>query len=442
MENWAMSALRGIAVIVFFLEFSQPAGAGLYYSGETQNELPSQWRGFLLDQRMLRGIAVPPAAGAAANPARVVYETAAINLDKASRDRKLTADERADLGALYVRLGESAKAVEILRAAQRDHPNHFHIAANLGTAWQLHGDLERASDALLQGVKLAPGKWQKAEELHLKMVRQRQREPRGTQTLDDLFGVQYVGDSGKFELGRLAAEQRKKLPSEALALSQQLALWLPADARLLWQLAELANAHGDIRTAAAMLDGCVEFGLRASELIDHRRALRNAAEAAGPRTKIGDKATHEEHAAAFKTRSSRPLASKLDQASLPPIDKDGINAIPWSVIGETTVDRRYHPTFAKYLRELNGRTIRLTGFMQPLNEDPEPAAFLFIENPIGCWFCEMPDITGIILVELPAGKSKAYTRTPIRITGKLKLNDSDPENFLYTISEASVSDGG
>src|SRR5215471_18756677 len=99
-----MSAPRSLAVMMLLLAFNQPAGAGLYYSGETQNELPSQWRGFLLDQRMLRSIAVPAVAGAAANPARVAYDTAAANLEKAARDRKLTADERADLGAVYVRL--------------------------------------------------------------------------------------------------------------------------------------------------------------------------------------------------------------------------------------------------------------------------------------------------------------------------------------------------
>ena len=37
------------------------ARAGLYYSGEQFAELPSQWRGLLLDLRTLRGIAVKPA---------------------------------------------------------------------------------------------------------------------------------------------------------------------------------------------------------------------------------------------------------------------------------------------------------------------------------------------------------------------------------------------
>ena len=46
------------------------ARAGLYYSGEPVAELPSQWRGFLLDQRALRMIAVPPKGAVPASPMR------------------------------------------------------------------------------------------------------------------------------------------------------------------------------------------------------------------------------------------------------------------------------------------------------------------------------------------------------------------------------------
>jgi hypothetical protein len=68
-------------------------------------------------------------------------------------------------------------------------------------------------------------------------------------------------------------------------------------------------------------------------------------------------------------------------------------------------------------------------------------AFMLIEYPVGCWYCEMPEITGIMLVELPAGKTKAVTRGPVKVEGKLSLNDSDPENFLYTIGKAKVVNG-
>ena len=109
--------------------------------------------------------------GSTASPLRTEYEEAAAKLEKAARQRKLTADELADLGALYVRLGKVAKAVDLLRTAQRDHPEHFRIAANLGTAWQLQGELDQAILSLEQAVRLATGKQQKAEELQLKLVR-------------------------------------------------------------------------------------------------------------------------------------------------------------------------------------------------------------------------------------------------------------------------------
>lgn len=419
------------ALLALLLLLPLPARAGLHYSGESFAELPSRWRGFLLDQRALRLIAVKPTGGAPASLPRTQYEREAARLVKLGEKRG--ADETADLGALLVRLGEPARAVEVLRPAARTHPTHFRLAANLGTAWQQVGDLSRAAAALEQAVRLAPGKYVRAEQLHLKLIRQRLRERPGTRPLDDLFGVKYVGPKGEYQVGGLAPEQRKALPSAAIALAQQLALWLPADGRLLWQLAELANAYGDVATAAAILDGCVtEFGLRDAELQDHRKRLRAAERAS--------KKDHEDHAGLFKPRSSRPLLSKTGLAALPAIDPKGVTPLPWEVLAETTVDRQARPTFAKYLRELDGKRVELRGHMQPLGENTDLGAFLLIEHPVGCWFCEMPELVNIVLVELPEGRSGRFTRDRLRVTGKLVLNATDPENFLYTVRDAKIRD--
>jgi hypothetical protein len=429
-----MNSLRCAGVVLLVLLAPVGARAGLHYSGEKLAELPSQWRGFLLDQRTLRNIAVKPAPGVPASPARARYQAEAAKLEKTGQERKLTADELADLGALYVRLGEAGKAVALLRPAQREHANHFGIAANLGTAWHESGDLQQAALCLEQAVRLAPGKLAKAEESHLKLVRLRLREPRGAQGLDDLFGLRYVGEDGKYEPGKLAAAERKKLPSGAVAVMQQLALWLPADPRLLWQLAELANAHGDARTAAAIMDGCVtQFGLADPELRRHRQLTRAAAEASTAMA-------HEAHAGGLAARSRRPLLSHLDAEELPPISTTGVNPLPWAVLGETTVDRSFRPTFPKYLRELGGKQVAVNGFVQPLREDVDLAAFMLIEFPVGCWYCEMPEVTGIVYVELPRGRTTTYTRGLVRVVGRLSLNASDPEEFLFTIRDAKVTD--
>src|SRR5262249_33176835 len=269
----------------------------------------------------------------------------------------------------------------------------------------------------------------------------RLREPAGAGSLDDLFGVAFVGPSGKYEAGTLAAAERKKLPAAAVALAQQLALWLPGDPRLLWQLAELANAHGDVGVAAAILDGCVtEFGLRSPELHAHRKAARAAADALAGKKGPAGKKEHEAHALAFKPRSSRPLVSKAGLAALPPIDARGVNQLAWEVIAETTVDRQARPTFAKYLRELDGKRVVLRGHVQPLGDNTDLGAFMLTDPPVAWWYCEMPELTNIVLVELPEGKSGRYTRERVRVTGKLVLNASDPENFLYTVRDAKVTE--
>ncbi len=421
------------------------ARAGLHYSGESVAELPSQWRGLLTDLRTLRNIAVKPTVTLPASPMRKHYEEELRKLQEAAQARKLTADEQADLGALLVRLGETEQALRVLRQAEREHGRHYAIAANLGTAWQLAGNLDQAAEALRGAVALAPDKLRKAEELHLKLVQLRQREPRGHQELDDLFGVRFVAESGRFEPGKLSSAQRKKLPGDAVALVQQLCLWLPHDPRLLWQLGELANAHGDVKAAADLFEVCVgQFALGARALREHRLLVRDAAVELAKQQRPGSdaaKAEHAAHAGAIVPKSRRPLAGRrLDLSTLPPINKEGTNPLPWLLLLETQVDRNFRPTFPGRLKELDQLQVTLTGFLQPLTDDLELSGFLLIEYPTGCWYCEMPEVTGIVYVELPEGKSINFTRNMMKITGRLKLNATDPEDFLFTIKDARVGE--
>ena len=78
--------------------------------------------------------------------------------------REFSADDSAN-GTLSAQgslmLGRSAPSAELAGTLK-----HFRIAANLGTAWQLQGDLQQAALALQQAVLLAPGKMQAAEQYH------------------------------------------------------------------------------------------------------------------------------------------------------------------------------------------------------------------------------------------------------------------------------------
>src|SRR5262249_48090609 len=148
----------------------------------------------------LRTAAIERPGNLPPSPLRDDYLAAAERLEKLAKTRTLTADEAADLGALDVRLGKPDKATAGLLPAARKDPEHLRLAANLGTAFQNSGDLERAIVYLEEAVRLAPEKQKDPERWHLKLVRLRLKEGRAANmptAVDDLFGVTYDGEPGK-----------------------------------------------------------------------------------------------------------------------------------------------------------------------------------------------------------------------------------------------------
>ncbi|QDU19501.1 DUF3299 domain-containing protein [Urbifossiella limnaea] len=400
-----------------------PAPAGVYDAAADPPPLPSRWAGFLPDHRALRAAATDRPV----DSLRADFLATADRLKKL--DRPLTADESADLGAALLRVGKATDAVAVLRPAARRFPDHFRTAANLGTAWQLAGDLDQTAAALADAVRLAPEKLRRAEEFHLKLVRLRLAEGRAAQrptAPDDLFGVRFSE--------KLDPAERAKLPADDVAIVQSLTLALPADGRLLWLLGELANAHGDVRTAAAILDGCVtEFNLSAPDLRAHRAAYRAAADA------LARQPGHDGHRGTIVFRSARPLARRFDTSVLPPVRADRPNPLPWGLLAETELGGK-EPAFPRHLLALDGKPVVLTGFVQPPGDAEQFGSFLLLEYPVGCWFCETPDPARVVAVELPPGVRFGRRAGLVKVTGTLTLNRTDPEDYPVRVTAARVGE--
>jgi tetratricopeptide (TPR) repeat protein len=211
-----------------------------------------------------------------------------------ARTGGITVQERVNCSAYLIRLRKYEDAVQVLEPVAAQERQNFMLFANLATAHQLAGRLDRALGYLQQVKLLWPSAWpgwtvqqlawfHTAEKYHLELVKQRYRESAGrparrTETLDDLFHVHFIGESGRYEPGKLAAQEQAKLPAEALAVVQQLVLWLPDDTRLYWQLGEVYNANGDIGAAAKIFDDCVGNVRRfsAPDLRMHRLIVQEA----------------------------------------------------------------------------------------------------------------------------------------------------------------------
>jgi tetratricopeptide (TPR) repeat protein len=215
------------------------------------------------------------------------------------RQGAATNDDRIELSFYLIRLRQYDEAIAILSPQSRERAT-FMVYANLGTAEMLAGRLDRALSALQQVRDVWPNKWpgvnqerlawyRRAEGYQSRLVRLRYAESvRGggrasaANTLDDLFGdgkepVHFVGESGQYEAGILAAEQKSKLPGDAIAIVQQLLVWMPDDTRLYWQLGELYNGAGDIEAARGIFEDCIDNRrFDAPELRAHRQVVREA----------------------------------------------------------------------------------------------------------------------------------------------------------------------
>jgi hypothetical protein len=206
----------------------------------------------------------------------------------------LPVEQRLDLSAYLIRALKAREAVSVLTPPRKEEEDNFVVLASLATAELLDRQPLRAAgyqaDALRRWPKeyaslseeqrewLAKIGWKErdfnwfreVETYQLRLVRLRARESiRPTSDLPDnvdaLFGEEgkapvpprFVGDSGRFEAGKLAAAERAKLPANAIDIVEQLLVWMPHDMRLYWLLGELFNAEGDVSAAKQIFEEIV-----------------------------------------------------------------------------------------------------------------------------------------------------------------------------------------
>ena len=155
---------------------------------------------------------------------------------------------------------------------------------------------------------------------------------------------------------------------------------------------------------------------------------------------LAQKPGHAAHRAALLAKSSRPLVKAFDESLLPPIRDNQPKPLPWPVLAATGFDSQARPTFTKYLDRLDGKTVTLTGFMQSTQDGLLVRAFFLLEYPVGCWFCEVPDPTGLVNVELCAGTTAELRRGLVKVTGVLELNRNNPESYLFSLRDARIGE--
>lgn len=173
--------------------------------------------------------------------------------------------ERNDYAVALMYLGRSAEAVTRLQELEKEIPGEYYIAANLGTAYELAGENEKALEWITEGIRRNSDSHYGTEWLHVKIL-----EAKIAQEKDpDYFKKHSVLDLRPADVDKvLVIGSDKYTPSQLMTalqyqLSERLSFVKPPDApvaSLLFDYAALEAGTRTLESAIGILKMAVEYG--------------------------------------------------------------------------------------------------------------------------------------------------------------------------------------
>jgi uncharacterized protein len=131
--------------------------------------------------------------------------------------------------------------------------------------------------------------------------------------------------------------------------------------------------------------------------------------------------------------SGLPSASTFSSTLLP--EKEGV--VSWKTLAQvepTKQGDKMVPKFSQEVLSLDSNTVRVQGFILPLDIGDQQQHFLLSAVPPHCPFC-MPAGPDAI-VEVVAKKKIAYGFEPVLLTGKFAVLKDDATGLLYRLTDA------
>jgi uncharacterized protein len=116
---------------------------------------------------------------------------------------------------------------------------------------------------------------------------------------------------------------------------------------------------------------------------------------------------------------------------------DAKGAVGWSLLSKTAIrkiDGKLGPDFPAALRALNGKTVKLQGYILPLEAAQAHRRFLLSAWSPSCPFCLTAGPEA--MVEVKAKTGVKYSLEPVVVQGRLELLADDPSGMFFRLVDA------
>jgi hypothetical protein len=116
-------------------------------------------------------------------------------------------------------------------------------------------------------------------------------------------------------------------------------------------------------------------------------------------------------------------------------EREGV--LSWRLLSSVTTrieNKRPVPQFPTQLEKLHQQTVKVQGWMLPLEPGDRQRHFLLSSVPTSCNFCTPAGPEG--LIEIRTAQPVRYTLDAIIIEGQLAVLKADPYGLFYRVTEA------
>ncbi|HEX2545655.1 MAG TPA: DUF3299 domain-containing protein [Ramlibacter sp.] len=116
---------------------------------------------------------------------------------------------------------------------------------------------------------------------------------------------------------------------------------------------------------------------------------------------------------------------------------DARGAVPWSLMSRTgirKIDGKLGPDFPAGLKPLNGKLVKVQGYILPLEAGQAHRRFLLSAWSPSCPFCLTagPEV----MVEVKARTPVRHSLDPVVVQGRLALLNDDPSGMFFRLEDA------
>lgn len=119
----------------------------------------------------------------------------------------------------------------------------------------------------------------------------------------------------------------------------------------------------------------------------------------------------------------------------PIVAREGV--VPWQLLSSVSTKNeknRIVPIFPQPVQALNNRTVKIEGFMMPLEPGEKQRHFLLSSVPTTCSFCVPAGPEG--LVEVRTRTPVKYSLESVIVEGRLSVLSNDPYGLYYRVVDA------